>query len=82
MNFLQDLFSDSSKISHKRVIAIGSFLALLIMVGLKAFNMPIDNTLIYTFAGMTGAYSTMSLVDKKINNEKNTTSNNDTISAV
>ena len=82
--WLSNLLSDSSRISHKRIIALGSFVMLCIMVVAKFFKAELDDTLIYTMAAMTGSYSVMTVVDKKLKNDdsNNTVNSNNVASSI
>lgn len=85
VKILKNLLSDSSEISHKRFISISAFIVLTGMVIGKFFKLELDNSLIYTFAGLCSGYSIMSVVDKKLNdksNEKNTTIPDSTVSDI
>ena len=62
--FIKNLLSNSDLISHKRLLAIVSFIVLVVMVGLKAKGLEIDKDLIYVFAGLTGGNSILTVVDK------------------
>ena len=64
--FIKNLISNSDDASHKRLIAMGSFLVLVSMVVIKAFGGQIDNTLIYVFASLTGGSSVLTVIDKFI----------------
>lgn len=64
--FIKNLISNSDEASHKRVIALCSFLVLCVMVGIKALGGQTDNTLIYVFASLTGGQSILTVIDKFI----------------
>ncbi len=66
-NLIKNLLSSSNDASHKRLIAIGSFLVLVGMVVLKAKSCPVDSTLVYVFAALTGGQSSLSVLEKIIN---------------
>ena len=66
--FFKFLLSDSNEVSHKRLIALLSFLILVGMVGLKAWGKPLDVSLIYTFAALAGGESFLTLLEKKSDN--------------
>lgn len=71
--FLKSLFSDSGEVSHKRIISIISFLVLIGMVILVMFKYPVNEHLVYVFAGLTGFQSGMTVIDKIINKDSNNT---------
>ncbi len=60
------LVSDSNEVSHKRVIALASFLVLVGMVIVKAKGHPVDDNLIYVFGGLCGGNSILSVIEKKL----------------
>jgi len=62
--FIKNLISNSDEASHKRLIALCSFLVLVLMVIIKAFGYQVDNNLIYVFAGLTGGQSILTVIDK------------------
>lgn len=64
--FLKNMLSDSNSTSHKRIIALSSFLVLVAMVIIKAKGYEVDNNLIYVFAGLTGGQSALSVIEKFI----------------
>jgi membrane-associated PAP2 superfamily phosphatase len=63
-NALKQLLSDSNDISHKRVIAVISFLVLIAMVVIKALGYAVDEHLIYVFASLVGGQSLLTVIDK------------------
>ena len=65
--FINNLLSSSSETSHKRLIAIASFLVLVIMVIISAFGHTVDVHLIYVFASLVGGQSLLTVVDKFTN---------------
>ena len=62
--FITNLLSNSNDVSHKRLIALISFLVLIVMVIIKAFGYQLDNTLIYVFASMAGGESVLTVIEK------------------
>jgi hypothetical protein len=64
--FITNLLSNSNDASHKRVIALISFLVLIAMVVIKALGYQLDNSLIYVFAAMAGGESVLTVIEKFI----------------
>lgn len=64
--FINKLFSDSSEVSHKRFISLGSFLILLEIVIMDQLGIETDSSLILTFAGLIGVSSSLSVGEKLI----------------
>lgn len=62
--FLNNMLSDSNQTSHKRIIALASFLVLVIMVIIKAKGGQVDSNLIYVFAALSGGQSALSVIEK------------------
>lgn len=64
--FFSDMINAENATSHKRFIAIFSFITLVIMVALnQIFALDVKDTFIYTFAGLAGLQSTLSVFEKK-----------------
>lgn len=63
-SFIKNMLSGNSETSHKRVIAILSFLVLVAMVVIKAKGGQVDSNLIYVFAALTGGQSALSVIEK------------------
>lgn len=61
---IKKLISDNNEVSHKRVLAIASFVVLVGMVALSAFGHTVDDKLIYVFASMSGGESVLTLIEK------------------
>ena len=64
ISYIKALLSSSDLASHKRMLAIGSWLVLVVMVLLSAFGHQVDDTLIYVFAGLCGGQSALTVIDK------------------
>lgn len=62
--FLKNMLSGSNDTSHKRIIALASFLVLVIMVIIKAKGGQVDSNLIYVFAALSGGQSALSVIEK------------------
>lgn len=71
--FMNNVFTSRSNVSHKRLIAFGSFLALCAMVVIKAKGWPIDKTLVIVFATLCGGQSTLAVIEKYGRNGNNGT---------
>lgn len=69
--FIGNLLSDSTEVSHKRLIALLSFIVLVAMVALKAKGYQLDQTLVMCFGSLCGVTSFLSVVEKKINKGAN-----------
>ncbi|GEM_PF-867973 len=63
-SFISNIISGNSDTSHKRIIAILSFLVLIAMVVVKAKGGQVDSNLIYVFAALTGGQSALSVIEK------------------
>lgn len=64
--FWNNLLSSGNDSSHKRFIAIGSFFVLAALAFLnQIFAMNVNESFIYTFGGLAGLQSTLSLFEKK-----------------
>lgn len=59
---MKKLISNSDDASHKRLIAVLAFVVLVAMVVIKAFGWQVDNNLIYTFAGLCGGQSLLTVI--------------------
>jgi len=79
-NLFVEMITDpaTSSVSHRRVIAIASFFMLIALVVLENFivlqviDKEIDKDLIYTFAGLCGGQSILSIFgNKSIKREQN-----------
>ncbi len=68
-DFIKNVLSKSDNASHKRLIALGAFVVLVLMVIIKACGFDIDVNLIYVFAALTGGQSLLTVVDKYKKNE-------------
>jgi hypothetical protein len=66
MKWLQTLLSNSNDADEKRLISIVAFIVLIAMVVLNAFEIQIDHTLIYVFAGLAGGTSLLTVLDNFI----------------
>jgi hypothetical protein len=66
IQFFKNLISGTSELSHKRFIALSSFACLAACLVLNAFKITVDPNLIYTFAGLAGLSSAMTVIDKII----------------
>lgn len=64
--WIKNLLSNSDEASSKRTIALLSFIVLVGMVVLNAFNIHIDPQLIYVFAGLCGGSSALTVAEKFI----------------
>lgn len=62
--FFTNLIGSSDEASHKRIIALISFLVLIAMVVIKAMGHDVDSDLIYVFAALTGGESVLTVIDK------------------
>jgi len=66
----------TSSVSHRRVIAVASFFMLIALVVLENFivlqaiDKEIDKDLIYTFAGLCGSSSALTIFGNKTNRNK------------
>lgn len=58
------MLNGNDETSHKRVIALLSFLVLVAMVIIKAKGGQVDSSLIYVFAALTGGQSALSVIEK------------------
>ncbi|MCT4644378.1 MAG: hypothetical protein N4A74_05265 [Carboxylicivirga sp.] len=63
-NFINKMMSGNNDTSHKRLIALLSFLVLVAMVVVKAKGGQVDSNLIYVFAALTGGQSALSVIEK------------------
>lgn len=64
--FWNNLLSSGNDSSHKRFIAVGSFFVLAALAFLnQIFAMNVNESFIYTFGGLAGLQSTLSLFEKK-----------------
>ena len=64
--FWNNLLSSGNDSSHKRFIAVGSFFVLAALAFLnQIFAMNVNKSFIYTFGGLAGLQSTLSLFEKK-----------------
>ncbi|MCT4590519.1 MAG: hypothetical protein N4A71_22015 [Carboxylicivirga sp.] len=63
-NFIRNMMNGTNDTSHKRVIALLSFLVLVAMVVVKAKGGQVDSSLIYVFAALTGGQSALSVIEK------------------
>lgn len=64
IRFTKSLISDANDVSHKRVIALLSFLVLVAMVPIKALGYDLDSNLIYVFASLSGGSSLLTVIEK------------------
>lgn len=62
--FFKKLIGDSSEVSHKRTIALGSFLVLIGFAISNQFGIKTDEVLINTFLMLAGGSSVLTVVDK------------------
>jgi hypothetical protein len=67
--FIKTLMSNSDDVSHKRLIAIISFIVLIVLAVLSAFSHNVDSNFIYLFGSLTGGESLLSVIDKFKKNE-------------
>ena len=64
--FWYKILSSGNDSSHKRYIAVGSFFILSILALLnQIFSMEVNESFVYTFGGLAGLQSTLSLFEKK-----------------
>lgn len=61
---LKELLSDSSNISHKRLISLLSFSVLFILVVASLWGLHINDKILYVFASLTGGQSFLSVIEK------------------
>lgn len=75
-----EMLSDpqTDRMSHKRVIAFLSFWVLVGMVAFSILDKPVNIDLVWTFAGLCGGQSVLSIFERKINNSVNSKQNDDT----
>lgn len=64
MNWFQSLLSNSDDASHKRFISVASWVILVVMVILYAFECKVSDTLIYVFAALAFGQSSLTVIDK------------------
>ena len=65
--FIEDvkkLLSDNNEISHKRVIAITSFIVLVVLAFLSAYGNTTAGEFVWVFASLTGCESVLALIEK------------------
>lgn len=58
------LISSSNEVSHKRVIALVSFIVLIILAIFSAFGHTADAKFIWTFASLSGGSSILTVIEK------------------
>ena len=58
------LLSNSNDADEKRLISLGSFLVLCLMVVLNAFEIRLDPNLIYVFAALCSGSGVLTVIDK------------------
>jgi len=68
---LKEMLSESSNISHKRVISLLSFIVLFILVVASLWGLQINDKILYVFASLTGGQSLLSVVEKFKNEKRN-----------
>lgn len=56
----------SSDVSHKRLISLLSFSCLVAILIMNAFGLQIDSNITYSFLGLCGGQSVLSVIDKFI----------------
>lgn len=59
-----NMLSNADEISHKRVIAIVSFVVLIILAFMSAYGHNVDETFIWVFASLTGCESLLTVIEK------------------
>lgn len=65
IKYIKRIISSKSDVSHKRILALLSFIVLIGMViGNVIFKIVVQESLIYTFAGICTGQSTLSVIDK------------------
>jgi len=67
--FWNSLISPTDDVSHKRIIAVLSFVALLVFAGLSAFGHTVDSSFVYLFGSLTGGESVLTVIEKFRNNQ-------------
>ena len=67
--YLKEMLSNGDEASHKRFIAIASFIVLIGMVIAKFFGAQLSIELIYVFAALTGGQSVMTVIEKFTNKQ-------------
>lgn len=70
MKWLKTIMSRDDEASHKRLISLGSWIILIGMVVLNCFGIKIMDQLIYVFAGLTAGNTTLTVLEKFIDNDK------------
>lgn len=71
-NFFLGMISANNESSHKRFIALGSFLILVVLALTNQWwALDVKDTFIYVFAGLAGLQSTLSMFEKHDNNQNN-----------
>ncbi len=62
--FFKDLLSENNEVSHKRVIALLSFAAILILAFLSAFGHTADQMVLSILAVLAGGESLLTVIEK------------------
>ena len=72
-NYIIEMLTDpaTGRISHKRVISVGSFILLCSISIMEYFKPPISLPLLSVLAGLCGGQSVLSLFERMNSNEKN-----------
>ena len=63
--WIEKLLSNSNDVSHKRLISVLSFIALIGILVLNVYGVIIADSLIYVFFGLCVGNTTLSVLDKK-----------------
>lgn len=58
------IFSNIDDISHKRVIAIISFIVLIVLAFMSAYGHNVNENFIWVFASLTGCESLLTVIEK------------------
>lgn len=69
-DFIINMLSDSSTISHKRTISFLSFICLIVILIFDLIGIKVSEYISFIFAGLSGFSSTLTVGDKYLNKFK------------
>lgn len=68
--FIYDLLSNSESVSHKRTVSMISVLCLILILVCDLCGIKVTEYLTFVFLGMTGYNSSLSVIEKLFNKNK------------